>query len=130
MQNKGKLFILIGGFLISFAIFFILGFVMTDRFRANVAIPSPSPISAEKQHAESSFSYAGEDGKDALTLLQEKTTIEQEDSGLVSSINGRMAEAKKREFWSFYINGKMSQVGPAEYITKNGDTIEWRIETY
>lgn len=76
------------------------------------------------------FSYKGEDGKDALVLLKEKTTIEQNKSGLVVSINNRKADEKKREYWSFYVNGKLANVGPAEYQTKKGDKIEWKIEKY
>lgn len=76
------------------------------------------------------FSYTGREGVDALTLLKEETTVEQNDSGLVTSINDRKADEKKREFWSFYVNGKMAPVGPAEYITKDTDSIEWKIETY
>ena len=77
-----------------------------------------------------SFSYKGEDGKDALVLLKEKTTIEQNKSCLVVSINNRKADEKKREYWSFYLNGKLANVGPKEYITKSTDLIEWKIETY
>lgn len=76
------------------------------------------------------FSYKGEEGKDALTLLKEKTNIEQGASGLVVAINGRKAEDSKKEFWAFYVNGKMAEVGPADYKTKDGDVIEWKIEKY
>ena len=77
-----------------------------------------------------SFSYKGEDGKDALAILKEKTTVEQSSSGLVISINNRKADEGKKEFWAFYVNGKMAEVGPADYITKKGDLIEWKIQKY
>ena len=76
------------------------------------------------------FSYKGEEGKDALTILKEKTKIEQSSSGLVVSISKRKADDSKHEFWGFYVNGKMAEVGPADYQTKKGDQIEWRIQKY
>ena len=41
-----------------------------------------------------------------------------------------MAEESKKEYWAFYINGKMANVGAADYQTKEGDKIEWKIEKY
>jgi hypothetical protein len=76
------------------------------------------------------FSYQGQTGKDALTLLKTQTSIGQDKSGLVTAIGSRKADNKKREFWAFYVNGKMAQVGPTQYQTKDGDTIEWKIEKY
>ena len=77
------------------------------------------------------FSYTGEEGKDALTLLKQSAkSIEQNSTGLVIAINNREADDKKKEFWAFYVNGKMAEVGPADYKTKDGDRIEWKIEKY
>jgi hypothetical protein len=76
------------------------------------------------------FEYQGEDGVDALTLLKQKTTVEQDSSGMVVSISGRQADSNQREFWSFYINRESAQVGPASYITKDNDIISWKIEKY
>jgi glucose uptake protein GlcU len=76
------------------------------------------------------FSYQGQENIDALTLLKQITSLKMDNSGLVTSINGREAQARNKEFWAFYINGKMSQVGPAQYITKSTDKIEWKIENY
>lgn len=76
------------------------------------------------------ISYKGVEGKDALTLLKEKATIEQATSGLVNAINGRKADDAKHEYWSFYVNGKLAEVGALDYKTKEGDVIEWKIETY
>lgn len=76
------------------------------------------------------FSYKGEEGKDALILLKEKAVVEQDKSGLVVSINGREAMVSKREYWAFYVNGQLAPVGPADYKTKDGDVIEWKIEKY
>lgn len=76
------------------------------------------------------FLYEGVDNKDALTLLKEITDVTLDTVGMVSSINGRMADAEKKEFWAFYVNGDMASVGPADYVTKTGEKIEWKIENY
>lgn len=77
-----------------------------------------------------SISYQGKNGKDALTLLKEQAKVEQDTSGLVVSINGRKSDSSKREYWAFYVNGKLAEVGPADYKTKDEDTIEWKMEKY
>lgn len=90
---------------------------------------TPTPT-AVPQKVTNTFSYKGEDGKDALTLLKSKTDVEQDNSGLVVSINKKKADSSKREYWAFYVNGELSSVGPKDYITKNADLIEWKVENY
>lgn len=77
-----------------------------------------------------SFFYKGKSGENALKLLKAYTNVKQDTSGLVISVNDRVADSKKWEYWAFYVNGKMSQVGPADYKTKDEDLIEWKIEKY
>ncbi|MBI2430880.1 MAG: DUF4430 domain-containing protein [Candidatus Levybacteria bacterium] len=74
--------------------------------------------------------YKGKVGKNALQLLQEQASVEQATSGLVVAINDRKADNAKHEYWGFYVNGKLAQVGPADYQTKDEDVIEWKIEKY
>jgi|GEM_PF-1344330 len=100
----------------------IKGKTVTVPFRVQPTV-TVAPLVSE-------FSYKGEAGKDALTILKEKTKVEQAASGLVVSINGRKADDKKHEFWAFYVNKKFASVGPADYQTKDTDTIDWKIETY
>lgn len=85
---------------------------------------SPSPSKAE------TVSYAGRDGVNALELLKENATPETKDSSFgeyVDAING-ISGGTDNKYWSFYINGKLSTIGAADYVTKNEDTIEWRFE--
>ncbi|HVZ58814.1 MAG TPA: DUF4430 domain-containing protein [Patescibacteria group bacterium] len=96
-----------------------------------VKTTTTSPTPAVKQaSAHDSLTYSGEEGVDALTLLKQHATIEQDRSGLVDSINGRKADASKKEYWSFFVNNKMAQVGPADYVTHKGDMIMWKIQIY
>lgn len=91
--------------------------------------PTPTILS-EKKVENKVVTYKGEDGKDALTLLKNVAKVEQNSSGLVTTIDGREALDKNKEYWAFYVNDEMAPVGPAEYQTKNTDNIEWKIEKY
>lgn len=74
------------------------------------------------------ISYKGQNGKNALQLLKQSTTVEQDHSGLVTAINGYKPTG--HNYWAFYVNGKYSSVGPASFKTKNSDVITWKVEKY
>lgn len=128
MKNKQKPFFLVLVVIIIFGVFLIkTPKQITPPINNETQIITVSPtvnILADQ------FEYPGIDGVDALTLLKQKTTVEQDASGMVISISGRQADNNQREFWSFYINGQSAQVGPASYITKDNDIIIWKIEKY
>lgn len=113
--------------IIGAGILFVLLFV--GGLRASLHT-SAEPVHTAAVQTVDAFSYKGATGKDALTLLKAKTTVEQAQSGLVIRIGNKTVEDKKHEFWAFYVNGKEAQVGPASYQTKDGDTILWKIKTY
>lgn len=72
-------------------------------------------------------------GSTALDLLQKTSTVVikgDKENAFVVEINGRKAEESKKEYWAFYINGKMASIGAGGYKLKDGDNIEWKIETY
>lgn len=107
-------------------VFFGYGFLIT-RSQTNQPIANnPTPTIAFVDY----ISYVGITGKTALDLLDARAAVVQAASGLVVSINGRKADNGQHEYWAFYINGKVAQVGPKDYITKDGDKIEWKIEKY
>lgn len=93
-----------------------------------------SPPQTQPNDAVSSpkvFSYSGIEGVDALTLLKELYPVQTRDFGpglgeFVESIDGIKPE--KDQFWAFYVNGKSSTVGASQYVMKNGDLIEWKLE--
>jgi predicted Holliday junction resolvase-like endonuclease len=69
----------------------------------------------------------------ALSLTKEKAVIKTKGEGVnayITAINGKVAEDLKKEFWAFYINGKMAEVGAGSYQLKAGDKIEWRLANY
>lgn len=98
-----------------------------------IPVPQNSPsVSSTPTVAQAvrPVTYQGQKGKNALELLQAQTATEQDASGLVTTINGKKADASNHEFWTFYVNGKIASIGPAQYVTKDTDTIEWKIENY
>jgi hypothetical protein len=110
-------------------VLFGLQFFYTPQ-KTTQSLAKPSVMGSETKKVTDYFSYKGKDGVDALTLLKQKTSVELEPSGLVSSINKRKADNVKHEYWAFYVNAKLASVGPANYKTKNMDLIEWKIEKY
>lgn len=69
----------------------------------------------------------------ALELLQDEAKITTKGQGIdayVTTINGRIAQDSKKEYWAFYINGKLSTVGAGSYTLRQGDRIEWKIANY
>ncbi len=127
MKNKNLGFVLRGIFfllIIGAALFVVKNpsHISTTSPTPTIVIDSPSP--------NTSIRYQGHDGQDALSLLKKQSEVELGSSGLVTAINGSKADDQKHEYWAFYVNGKMSQVGPAEYKSKDTDKIEWKIEKY
>jgi hypothetical protein len=73
------------------------------------------------------------EGKTALDLLNQTgsaVSVGDGENAYVVGINGIKAEEEKKEYWSLYINGKISQLGAGSYKLKDGDQIEWKIEKY
>ncbi len=75
------------------------------------------------------LSYQGQAGQNALALLKKHATIQTKHysfGDMVASINGVKGEGPK--YWTFYINGKMADVGAGSYQTKSGDTLTWKLQ--
>ena len=74
------------------------------------------------------FAYDGEEGKTALELLKVKAQVRIAASSmgeLVEEING-VASGNGRNFL-YFVNGAMAKTGAANYVTKRGDRIEWKL---
>jgi hypothetical protein len=75
-------------------------------------------------------SYQGMDGRNALDLLKVFHKVDTKDTSfgpMIIGIDGVQPDSS--HYWSFYVNGKMADVGADQYITKNGDLIEWKVES-
>lgn len=74
------------------------------------------------------ISYHGQDQKNALQLLQADHTVDVSAQGFVNAIDNR--KPKANQYWAFYVNGKLADVGAKDYSTKKTDTIEWKLESF
>lgn len=73
------------------------------------------------------------EGQTLLETLRENAEIEAKgegESAYITKIGDKEAQDSKREYWSFYVNGKIAEVGAGSYKLKAGDKIEWKIEKY
>ena len=92
--------------------------------------PEPTPQVSVQQQVEKEINYQGVEGKNALELLKSNYDVKTEDfpgfGEMVKTIDGKTPTDK--QFWGFYVNGEMAQVGAGDYITKASDKITWKIE--
>lgn len=115
------------GFVLTVLLFAVFSIVSYEKLNHLVVHPAALAVPQKQTNY---FSYFGKNGQNALTLLQEQTAVAEDHSGLVVSIDGHKANAAAHEYWAFYVNNKMADVGPAAYVTKDTDKIEWKIEKY
>lgn len=76
------------------------------------------------------ITYQGQTGQTALAILQagHRVDVKHYSFGdMVTGIDGITPDVQ--HFWSFYVNGTMSQVGASSYVTKSSDQIKWQIDT-
>jgi hypothetical protein len=98
--------------------------------RHNVAtkpVP-PTPANQPARTERSVVTYAGEDGKTALELLKQKAKTQTQTFSfgeLVVEING-VRSGNGYDFL-YYVNGAMVKTGAANYVTKTGEQIEWKL---
>lgn len=126
LKNKLVLFAVV--IVIVLAIF--LGFEslrQQPQTKSNSQVYNTNSVS---QKSLESISYKGKANINALALLRQNNAVSLDQSGMVSSINGRKVDSAKHEYWAFYINGKLGNVGSADYLTKDSDLIEWKVEKY
>jgi len=79
------------------------------------------------------ITYKGKDGITALALLEQVAKIGVSGTGemtYVTSINDVSPDSGKNEYWAFDVNGQTAEVGAGSYITKNNDTITWKLSSF
>lgn len=98
---------------------------------AGIALTNQSPkvqVSTTQSQA-TDVKYKGVNGQTALALLEKYTRagVKHYSFGdFVTSVNGAAGNGPK--YWSFYVNGKLSDVGAGSYVTKSTDNIEWKLQ--
>lgn len=89
-------------------------------------------IKDEKNYVKNEISYEGKANTTALSLLEKNAEIKTSGSGknvFVTTINGITANPKN-QYWAFYINGKSATIGAGSYVTKDSDTITWKLSSF
>ena len=79
------------------------------------------------------ITYSGKDGVTAMALLEQNAKVEFSGTGemsFVNSVNGVTADATKNQYWAFSVNGEDANVGAGSYITKDTDTITWKLSSF
>ncbi|MDH7475987.1 MAG: DUF4430 domain-containing protein [Microgenomates group bacterium] len=69
----------------------------------------------------------------ALDLLKKTANIKiqgEKNTAFVLEINNVAPDQKKREYWAFFINNKLANIGAGGCLLKNGDRILWKIINY
>lgn len=90
--------------------------------------PQPTQDQSQVQTISQSISYQGKDGVDAMTLLKETHSVDASDQGFVNAIDG--VKPAEKQFWSLYVNGKPSDLGAKDTITKSTDSVEWKLDSF
>jgi predicted small lipoprotein YifL len=97
--------------------------------RPPVKTPKTATASpAQAQTERTVIAYEGEDGKTALGILKARARVRTSASQmgeLVEEING--VNNGNGYYLIYYVNGAQAKVGAGNYITKNGDQIEWKL---
>ncbi|HEX2491264.1 MAG TPA: DUF4430 domain-containing protein, partial [Blastocatellia bacterium] len=96
--------------------------------RVSVSAPKAAPAATPAREERLVIAYEGEDGKTALELLKSRARVRTSSSQigeLVEEING--VRSDNGYYLFYYINGAMAKTGAANYLTKTGDRIEWKL---
>lgn len=74
--------------------------------------------------------FTAEPDKTVLEQLANHAAIETKSSQsgvYIDVINGHRG-GEDGKYWTFYVDGKLAQLGAEAYITKGGEIIEWKFE--
>jgi len=81
------------------------------------------------RHQITQLSYRGQNGVNAFTLLKRHAQVKYKHysfGDFVTSIDGTAGNGPK--YWTLYVNNKEASVGASAYITKNSETVTWKLQ--
>jgi len=119
MKARPAWLYVIGVIILAFGLFL----VVPDR---NLCNPKHA---TDQLEAKCVVTYQGVEGKNALELLKSSHQVETQTFSfgeMVNSIDGVKAPAT--DFWAFYVNDKLADVGAGDYQTKSTDTLSWKLQ--
>ena len=75
------------------------------------------------------ISYKCEEGKTAYDILDERFTIEAQDSSFGKFVTGiNDVKPSQNQFWAFYVDEKIATVGATAYVCQDQEKVEWKLE--
>lgn len=92
-------------------------------------VQAPTTSQTAQQVPTSTVTYQGQEGKNALDLLNASHRVDSKHysfGDMVTGIDGVSPDAN--HFWAMYVNDQFSQVGASAYVTKSTDTIKWQVD--
>jgi hypothetical protein len=107
--------------------------VISCSQRAAVKTPKPAPPVASTATTSAReerlvITYVGVNGKTALELLKSLARVRTSSSQigeLVEEINS--VSNGEGHYLIYFVNGAMAKTGAGNYVTKDGEKIEWRL---
>lgn len=97
-----------------------------DKLAEKTGAPAQS-----SQKTVAPITYAGQEGKNVLELLKATHQVESIDSSYgvyVQSIDG--VSSTENSVWLYYINNEAGVVAADKAVTQNGQSVEWRYESF
>lgn len=73
---------------------------------------------------------AVEEEQSVLEIMDEYYDIDGAEEGFISAIEGYEQDDAEGLYWMYYVNQEMAEVGAADYIPEETDTIEWKLEKF
>lgn len=128
---KNKKILLLGGLVV--LVIGTLLFTKLKSFGTHSVFTNETNYATLKIEGDQTYDISEFVGKTALEATESKAVVMANGTGenaFVTSISGRSADTKNREFWEFKVNGTQAQVGAGSYIIQNHDQIEWKITNY
>jgi hypothetical protein len=105
------------------------GVMWANRNNASKA----NQVTTTTQQPITTITYKGKAGVTALALLQQAAKVDMTGTGdmaYVTAINGSTADTAKKQYWEFDVNGAAATVGAGTYVTKDDDSITWKLSSY
>ena len=107
----------------------VIGIIGTVFYYLQPTKTAQSEQKVQVETVNKDVTYKGNDGETALALLEKNAKIVTSGSGdmaFVATINGITADPNS-EYWQFSVDGKSASVGAGSYVTKNAETISWKL---
>lgn len=97
----------------------------------NTRANNVAQVQSTTQISSTEISYVAKPGVTSLQQLKDAvkdvTTKASQYGEYVDAIDGHKG-GDEGKYWSFYINGKMSDVGAGSYVQKGGEQIVWKFQ--